>query len=57
MAPDMALGLMKKLVNRSVLADINETLELEGFAQAMCFESNQISKKALMHFLKNVNPI
>ncbi|WP_172373802.1 enoyl-CoA hydratase/isomerase family protein [Sporosarcina jiandibaonis] len=42
--PALAMGLMKKLTNRSVLADINETLELEGFAQGMCFESQDFNE-------------
>lgn len=54
--PDMALGLMKKLVNRSVLAEINETLELEGFAQGMCFESANF-KEGVKAFFEKRKPI
>lgn len=54
--PDMALGFMKKLVNRSVLADINDTLELEGFAQAMCFESNNF-KEGVQAFFEKRTPL
>jgi 2-(1,2-epoxy-1,2-dihydrophenyl)acetyl-CoA isomerase len=54
--PDMALGLMKKLVNRSVLAEIDETLELEGFAQGMCFESDNF-KEGVQAFFEKRKPI
>ena len=54
--PDMALGLMKKLVNKSVLADINETFELEGFAQGMCFESSNF-KEGVHAFFEKRKPI
>ena len=54
--PDMALGLMKKLVNRSVLSDINETFELEGFAQGMCFESSNF-KEGVHAFFEKRKPI
>ncbi|PIC63621.1 enoyl-CoA hydratase [Sporosarcina sp. P13] len=37
--PALAMGLTKRVANRSVLDEIGKTLELEGFAQAMCFES------------------
>ena len=37
--PQMALGFMKKLVNRSMLDDLSQSLELEAFAQGICFES------------------
>ncbi|MDR7076088.1 enoyl-CoA hydratase/carnithine racemase [Neobacillus niacini] len=43
-SPDMALGLMKKLVNRCILSDINETLELEEFAQGLLFESKNFKE-------------
>jgi 2-(1,2-epoxy-1,2-dihydrophenyl)acetyl-CoA isomerase len=52
MAPNMALGLMKKLVNRSVMANLNESLELEGFAQAMCFESDHFKEGVKAFFEK-----
>ena len=51
-SPDMALGLMKKLVNRSVLSDINETLELEGFAQGFLFESQNFEEGVNAFFEK-----
>lgn len=54
--PDMALGLMKKLVNRSVLAEIDETLELEGFAQGLCFESENF-KEGRQAFFEKRKPI
>ena len=54
--PDMALGFMKKLVNRSVLADLDETLELEGFAQAMCFESKDF-KEGVQAFFEKRKPV
>lgn len=54
--PDMALGFMKKLVNRSVLADLNESLELEGFAQGMCFESTNF-KEGVKAFFEKRKPV
>jgi 2-(1,2-epoxy-1,2-dihydrophenyl)acetyl-CoA isomerase len=54
--PQMALGLMKKLVNRSVLADLDESLELEGFAQAMCFESSDF-KEGVKAFYEKRKPV
>jgi 2-(1,2-epoxy-1,2-dihydrophenyl)acetyl-CoA isomerase len=50
--PDLALGLTKKLVNRTVLADIQETLELEGFAQGMCFETENFKEGTQAFFEK-----
>ena len=47
---------MKKLVNKSVLADINETFELEGFAQGMCFESSNF-KEGVHAFFEKRKPI
>ena len=54
--PQMALGLMKKLVNRSVLDDLSQSLELEGFAQAMCFESTDF-KEGVKAFFEKRKPI
>lgn len=54
--PDLALGLMKKLVNKSILADINETFELEGFAQGMCFESSNF-KEGVNAFFEKRKPL
>jgi 2-(1,2-epoxy-1,2-dihydrophenyl)acetyl-CoA isomerase len=54
--PQMALGLMKKLVNRSVLDDLAESLELEGFAQAMCFESANF-KEGVNAFFEKRKPV
>lgn len=51
-SPDMAVGLMKKLVNRSVLAEIDETLELEGFAQGLLFESKNFKEGVNAFFEK-----
>ena len=51
-SPDMALGIMKKLVNRSILSDINETLELEGFAQGFLFESQNFEEGVKAFFEK-----
>ena len=50
--PNMALGLMKKLVNRSVLSDINDTLELEGFAQGMLFGTEDFKEGVNAFFEK-----
>ena len=52
----MALGLMKKLVNRSVLDDLTQSLELEGFAQAMCFESANF-KEGVEAFFEKRKPV
>ena len=54
--PQMALGIMKKLVNRSVLEDLPESLELEGFAQAMCFESANF-KEGVNAFFEKRKPV
>ncbi len=51
--PAIAMGLTKKLTNRTILADINDTLELEGLAQGMCFETEDF--KEGVQALKNVN--
>jgi 2-(1,2-epoxy-1,2-dihydrophenyl)acetyl-CoA isomerase len=55
-APNLAIGLMKKLVNRSVLAELNETLELEGFAQGLLFESDNF-KEGVQAFFEKRKPI
>ncbi|MBM7666981.1 2-(1,2-epoxy-1,2-dihydrophenyl)acetyl-CoA isomerase [Solibacillus kalamii] len=54
--PQMALGLMKKLVNRSVLDDLSHSMELEGFAQAMCFESANF-KEGVEAFFEKRKPV
>ncbi|WP_336046696.1 enoyl-CoA hydratase/isomerase family protein [Solibacillus ferritrahens] len=54
--PQMALGLMKKLVNRSILDDLSQSLELEGFAQAMCFESTNF-KEGVEAFFEKRKPV
>lgn len=54
--PQMALGLMKKLVNRSLLNDLDQSLELEGFAQALCFESENF-KEGVNAFFEKRKPI
>ena len=55
-APNLAIGLMKKLVNRSVLAELDETLELEGFAQGLLFESDNF-KEGVQAFFEKRKPI
>lgn len=50
--PGMAMGLTKKLTNRSVLAELTQALELEGFAQGMCFESDNFKEGASAFFEK-----
>ncbi|WP_153731767.1 enoyl-CoA hydratase/isomerase family protein [Sporosarcina obsidiansis] len=42
--PALSMGLTKRLVNRTVLDEIGKTLELEGFAQGMCFESTDFKE-------------
>jgi 2-(1,2-epoxy-1,2-dihydrophenyl)acetyl-CoA isomerase len=54
--PQMALGFIKKLVNRSVTTDLDESLELEGFAQAMCFESADF-KEGVQAFFDKRKPV
>lgn len=54
--PELALGLMKKLVNRSVLADLDESLEIEGLGQAMCFESADF-KEGVKAFFEKRKPV
>ena len=54
--PQMALGLMKKLVNSSVLNDLSQSLELEAFAQGMCFESENF-KEGVKAFFEKRKPV
>ncbi|NYF23747.1 enoyl-CoA hydratase/isomerase family protein [Sporosarcina sp. JAI121] len=50
--PAIAMGLTKRVTNKSILADINETLELEGFAQGMCFETEDFKEGVNAFFEK-----
>lgn len=50
--PAIAMGLTKKLTNRSVLAEISETLELEGLAQGICFETEDFKEGVSAFFEK-----
>ena len=53
--PAIAMGLTKKLTNRTILADINDTLELEGLAQGMCFETEDF-KEGVQAFFEKRQP-
>lgn len=53
--PSMALGFMKKLVNRSILNDLDETLEVESFAQGFCFGSEDF-KEGVQAFFEKRKP-
>jgi 2-(1,2-epoxy-1,2-dihydrophenyl)acetyl-CoA isomerase len=46
------MGLTKRLTNRSVLADINEILEMEGLAQGICFQTEDFKEGAEAFFEK-----
>lgn len=50
--PHTAMGYMKKIVNQSVLSEISKTMELESFAQAVCFESKDFKEGAEAFFEK-----
>ncbi len=53
--PAIAMGLTKKLTNRTILANINDTLELEGLAQGMCFETEDF-KEGVQAFFEKRQP-
>ncbi|MFJ8063985.1 enoyl-CoA hydratase/isomerase family protein [Psychrobacillus sp. NPDC096426] len=53
--PVNAMGLTKRLTNKSILSDIDETFELEGFAQAMCFDSEDF-KEGVSAFIEKRKP-
>ncbi|WP_455661048.1 enoyl-CoA hydratase/isomerase family protein [Pradoshia sp.] len=42
--PSHSIGLTKRLVNRSVLSDIDHTLEEEGLAQGICFQTDDFQE-------------
>jgi 2-(1,2-epoxy-1,2-dihydrophenyl)acetyl-CoA isomerase len=50
--PAIEMGLTKRLTNRSVLADINEILEMEGLAQGICFQTEDFKEGAEAFFEK-----
>ncbi|SDL95922.1 enoyl-CoA hydratase/isomerase family protein [Bacillus sp. OK048] len=54
--PGMSMGFAKKLVNRSIHADLDETFELESFAQGLCFESKDL-EEGVNAFYEKRNPI
>ncbi|MGX9135133.1 enoyl-CoA hydratase/isomerase family protein [Rummeliibacillus sp. JY-2-4R] len=54
--PANALGLMKKLVNRSVCDQLDESLEMEALAQSLCFESVEF-KEGVQAFFEKRKPI
>ncbi|PIC64950.1 enoyl-CoA hydratase [Sporosarcina sp. P13] len=55
-SPRLAMGLTKKLTNSSVLSDIEDTFELEAFAQGMCFESEDF-KEGVQSFFEKRKPV
>ncbi len=54
--PKLALGLMKKFVNRSVCDDLDELLELEALGQSLCFESAEF-KEGVNAFFEKRKPV
>ncbi len=42
--PSHSIGLTKRLVNRSILSDIDHTLEEEGLAQGICFQTDDFQE-------------
>ena len=54
--PNGAMGYLKKIANQSVLSEIGRTMELEGFAQAMCFESEDF-KEGVRAFFEKRKPV
>lgn len=55
-APNYAIGLIKRLINRTVLAGLDESLELEGFAQGVLFESDNF-KEGIQAFFEKRDPV
>ncbi|ARD47973.1 enoyl-CoA hydratase [Sporosarcina sp. P37] len=55
-SPRLAMGLTKRLTNSSVLSDIEDTFELEAFAQGMCFESDDF-KEGVQSFFEKRKPV
>lgn len=53
--PGLAMGFAKRITNRKVVAEIEETLELEAFAQALCFESQDF-KEGINAFFEKRKP-
>lgn len=50
--PSISIGLTKRLVNRNVNAGLDETLELEAFAQGFCFETEDFQEGVHAFFSK-----
>lgn len=53
--PTLAMGLTKRITNRIVLDEIGRTLELEGLAQGICFESTDF-KEGINAFFEKRTP-
>lgn len=54
--PKFALGLMKKFVNRNVCDSFDESLELEGLGQSLCFNSVEF-EEGVQAFFEKRKPI
>ncbi|MEW9668014.1 enoyl-CoA hydratase/isomerase family protein [Ammoniphilus sp. 3BR4] len=52
--PGLALGLTKKLVNQNVNTMLDHTLELEAFAQGLCFETEDFREGVEAFFEKRL---
>lgn len=50
--PKTAIGFIKKLINRSTLTNLYDSLELEAFAQGVCFESEDFQEGVKAFFEK-----
>lgn len=52
--PRTSIGFIKKLVNRSSLTNLNDSLELEAFAQGVCFETEDFQEGVRAFFEKRM---
>lgn len=52
--PALAMGLTKRITNRIVLDEIVRTIELEGLAQGICFESEDFKEGVNAFFEKRI---
>lgn len=50
--PSVAVGLTKDLVNQTMMKGLNESLELEAFAQGLCLESEDLKEGVKAFFEK-----
>lgn len=50
--PAISIGLTKAMVNRSILAQLHDTFEMEAFAQGLCFETEDFREGVTAFFEK-----